>query len=1157
MQLTQLLADSEPIKQIDAALAADKGPVAVFGAGGVAATALTAALALHRGGGLAFVCASDAQCVRAAADMRALGVAAEAFCSREPVLLDVESTSHDDEYARLAALDAAGRGVLCVSAESLLTPTVPPDVYRGACFDIACGAALTLDELAARLVRAGYRRVDTVESSGQFAVRGGIADVFVCSHLQPLRLEFWGDSIESVSEFDPDTQRRTRKLDIVRITPARELLLGDPLAAADKLDSYAASGLPAKLESIVRRDSELLRAGATLESADRYMPLFYKKRAAVLDYLDGTPVVIDDYSAVLERIKNTLRRIADDLLALGEQGLVDKSGARYFNCREPDFTAQPLAVFENFTRQLPFEKLAAVIPLKSAATAAFSGEFSALREDVAALKLRGFRIAVLAATQRAAAALCDDFTDSGISCRACDDISADDAVCVSQLNLSAGFELETLHVAVIAARRQSAPTRSGSRSYRRQGRGIGSLEDLNVGDYVVHVNHGIGVFDGIHRIDYRGTVKDYIKIRYRGSDIIYVPVTQLDMVTQYTAPSDAAPPQLAKLHSGEWANTKQKVYNSARDMAKELIALYAERSKKQGIQFSADGDWQRDFELRFEYDETEDQLRSIAEIKRDMTSPQPMDRLLCGDVGVGKTEVALRAAFKCVNDGYQVAVLVPTTILAWQHYQSFLERLGNYPLSVAMLSRFTSRAQMTEAVKGIADGTVDIAIGTHRLLQKDIKFKRLGLLIIDEEQRFGVAHKEKLKQAFTGVDVLTLSATPIPRTLNMAMSGVRDMSVIEQAPRGRQPVQTYVMEYDSAVVADAVRRELARGGQVYYLHNRVDTIERCAAKLSELVPDARIAVAHGRMDETELSRVWQKLINDEIDVLVCTTIIETGVDVPNCNTLIVENADNMGLAQLYQLRGRVGRSDRRAYAYFTFRRERVLTEVAAKRLAAIRDFTGFGSGMKIALRDLQIRGAGGILSARQSGHMQAVGYDMYLKILSDAVRDEQGVADSSAAVDCLVDLPVDAYIPDSYIPDGASRIEIYKKIAAVDSADAADELRAELRDRFGEPPQCVGSLLAVALLRGVAAAIGIYEIKERDGTAYMYWDNIDIPAVRRLTTRKLRPLNLCVKGKSYISAALTEGENAAEALLTVCSALQQCAQDERAAVERAAALVQG
>ena len=595
---------------------------------------------------------------------------------------------------------------------------------------------------------------------------------------------------------------------------------------------------------------------------------------------------------------------------------------------------------------------------------------------------------------------------------------------------------------------------------------------------MVHSAHGIGIFEGIIKKEIQGLIKDYIKIRYAGTDTLFVPVTQLDLVTKYIGGREDAGVRLNKLNSDTWSKTRQRVKKAVSDMAKELIQLYAKRLQTKGFAFSPDGDWQREFEERFEYDETEDQLRCAAEIKGDMERESPMDRLLCGDVGFGKTEVALRAVFKCVLDGKQCAVMVPTTILAWQHYQTFLRRLEGYPITVELLSRFRTPKEQREILKKLAEGRIDVVVGTHKLVQKDVKFRDLGLCIIDEEQRFGVAHKERFKELRTSVDMLTLSATPIPRTLNMAMSGIRDMSVIEEAPQDRHPVQTYVLEYSEPIVTEAVRKELRRGGQVFYLHNRVDSIQSCAARLAEKLPGALVRTAHGKMGEDELSEIWRQLLERQIDVLVCTTIIEAGIDVPNCNTLIIEDADCMGLSQLYQLRGRVGRSTRRAYAYFTFRRGRVLTEVGEKRLAAIREFTAFGSGFRIAMRDLEIRGAGDILGSQQHGQMESVGYDLYLKLLGEAISEEKGEPVEKAG-ECLVDVQLEAHIPEDYIADLSQRIDIYKKIACVYTREDYMDTMDELIDRFGEPPAAVAGLLEVALVRNGAARLGIREISQR------------------------------------------------------------------------------
>lgn len=610
---------------------------------------------------------------------------------------------------------------------------------------------------------------------------------------------------------------------------------------------------------------------------------------------------------------------------------------------------------------------------------------------------------------------------------------------------------------------------------------IHSLDELSPGDYIVHNVHGIGVFEGIHSLDIKGVKKDYIKISYAKGDTLYVPVTQLDLVSKYIGPNDdTSRVKISRLGSGDWQKAKAKVRASVQDMAKELIALYAKRMSTPGYAFSQDTDLQRDFELRFEYDETDDQLRCADEIKGDMEKSAPMDRLLCGDVGFGKTEVALRACFKCIGDGKQCAILVPTTVLAMQHFQTAVRRMEAYPVRIEMLSRFVSPTKQKQVLEDLAAGKVDLLVGTHRIISKDIKFKDLGLLVVDEEQRFGVAQKEKIKEKFPRVDVLTLSATPIPRTLNMAMSGIRDMSLLEEAPGDRRPVQTYVMEFDFGVLVEAMEKELSRGGQCYYLHNNIDTIDHVALQIKKSIPDATVGVAHGKMTEEQLSDVWEKLTNGEIDILVCTTIIETGVDVSNVNTLIIENADRMGLAQLHQIRGRVGRSSRRGYAYFTFVRGRELSEIATKRLEAIREYTEFGSGFKIAMRDLEIRGAGSLLGNRQHGHMESVGYEMYLKLLEEAVAEEKGERKpQEREKECLIDLPVDAGIPTDYITSTPIRLEMYKTIANIRSDADANDVYDELTDRFGIPPAPVYGLVEIALMRNTAMKLGIYEIKQK------------------------------------------------------------------------------
>lgn len=671
-----------------------------------------------------------------------------------------------------------------------------------------------------------------------------------------------------------------------------------------------------------------------------------------------------------------------------------------------------------------------------------------------------------------------------------------------------------------------------SRSGFKKGQSLHSLDELKKGDYVVHSLHGIGVFDGINKLEVGKITKDYIKIKYAKGDVLYVPVTQLDLVSKYIGPheDDGRTVKLNKIGGKDWEKTRNKVRAAVKDMADQLIALYSKRQNSPGYAFSPDIDMQSDFERRFEYDETSDQLRAIDEIKGDMEKPYPMDRLLCGDVGFGKTEVALRAAFKCAADGKQCAILVPTTILAYQHYRTILKRFDGFPVEIEMLSRFRTPKEQEKILKNLKRGSLDIIVGTHRLVSKDVKFKDLGLLIVDEEQRFGVAQKERLKELFPTVDVLTLSATPIPRTLNMAMTGIRDMSVIEEAPQDRYPVQTYVIEHDMGILCEAMEKELRRGGQVYYLHNRVESIESTAAKIKEMMPSARIAVAHGRMGEEELSEIWRDLLEGDIDILVCTTIIETGVDVPNCNTLIIEDADRLGLAQLHQIRGRVGRSTRRASAYFTFKRGKELSEIANRRLSAIREYTEFGSGFKIAMRDLEIRGAGNVLGAQQHGHMEAVGYDMYLQLLGEAVEEEKGEKPISRKKECLIDMQIDAHIPDNYIKSIPQRLAVYRRIADIKNTEDAEDVKDELRDRFGEIPQSVQGLIDVSLLRNTAAAKGIYEIGQKGNSVILYVNDIDTNTVLNLSSMMRGRVSIMDYGKKHIAVKIADGQSPLDTL---------------------------
>ena len=765
--------------------------------------------------------------------------------------------------------------------------------------------------------------------------------------------------------------------------------------------------------------------------------------------------------------------------------------------------------------------------------APWGGEIRQLIEDLKSFLSAKYSVIVKAGSDKTLPIIAQDLRDEGIPC----DILAENSeltaghVLLTTGSTSSGYDYPDIRTALIT---QARALNSNKRKKRfKKGADINSLADIAPGDLVVHSEYGIGRFKGIEKIELEGIVKDYITIEYADSKQLHVLVSQLDMISRYIGPRDDSNVKLSKLFSGEWQKTRSRVQKAVKDMAEELTKLYAIRSQSQGFAFSGECDWQRDFEERFPYSETDDQLRCIQEIKDDMEKPVPMDRLLCGDVGFGKTEVALRAAFKCMLDNKQCVLLAPTTVLAWQHYQTTTKRFEHFPMKIELLSRFRSKKEQEEIIKQLRRGDIDMIIGTHRLVQKDVKFRDLGLVIIDEEQRFGVAHKERFKEAFAGVDVLTLSATPIPRTLNMAMSGIRDMSVIEEPPIDRHPVQTYVIEHNDGVLVQAINKELRRGGQVYYIHNRIETIEACADKLAQQLPDARIGIAHGALNEEQLSDIWQQLLEHEIDILVCTTLIETGVDVPNVNTLIIEDADRLGLSQLYQLRGRVGRSSRRAFAYFTFRKGKVLTEIAAKRLDAIREFTQFGSGFRIAMRDLEIRGAGSILGGKQHGHMEAVGYDMYIQLLNEAIAESKGELPPQRPGECVVDVRLDAHIPETYIESLSARLDIYRKIARLQTNEDSLELIDELIDRFGDPPRSVQGLITVALLRNKASSMGITEIRCRNDMLYFYINSASLEQIQAVVAEYKGRVTVNGSEKPFIAVKLKPSDKQLDVMETV------------------------
>lgn len=1123
------------------------GAAALFGMPPVAHARLLRELAEENGQSLLVVTPGEAEATRFAQDLEALGLPAAVFPPRDFLLRPIEGAGREYEYRRLAVLGDLVGGRLravCVPAEALLQYTVPKAEFCANTLTLKPGMTIPVKELAARLLAAGYHRRSQVEGPGQFSVRGGIVDVFPPDSRAPARAEFWGDEIDTLNSFDILSQRRDDALEKVYISPAREVLFGDAAETAAALRSALAAqkGQRASaMEKAMEADLAQLDAGLVPEALDKYLGIRYPKPATLLDYFDNAILVLEEPSAIREAHKATQFRRTEEMKGLFEEGLLCP-GLDVLYQDLPDLMhavdSMPSLCCENFARTMPEIKLKDIVNAPAHAHPPFSGEVASLAEDLEPLTKQGYVVELLAGTSRAAAALAKDLAARGFAATAAKDVlPGPGVVAVRPGHLTGGAEFPFAKYALFTSRKAGSADTGKKPAKKKNKDALSSLTDIKPGDYVVHQNHGIGMYTGIQRLEVQGVVKDYLKISYDRGDTLYVPVTQLDLLSRYTAPGDSDKVKLAKLGGTEWARTRRRVKTAAAEMAQELIELYAKRRQAKGFAFPEDSDWQRDFETRFEYDETGDQLTAAAEIKKDMEKPWPMDRLLCGDVGVGKTEVALRAAFKCIMGGKQCAILAPTTLLAWQHYNGLLARMEAFPVKAGLLSRFRTPTQQKETLRGLKEGTVDVVVGTHRLLSNDVKFKDLGLVIIDEEQRFGVKHKEKLKEAFIGVDMLTLSATPIPRTLNMAMSGIRDMSTIEEPPVERQPIETYVMEYDANIVAEAIKKELARGGQVYYLHNRVDSIDACAGMVGQMVPGARIATAHGKMTEEQLSKVWQQLLDGEVDILVCTTLIETGVDVRNCNTLIIEDADKMGLAQLYQIRGRVGRSGRKAYAYFTFRRDRVLTDVAAKRLSAIREFTSFGSGFRIAMRDLQIRGAGSLLGQSQHGHMEAVGYDLYVKILNNAIAMAKGEELQPDKSECLIDITVDAYIPERYIAEAAGRIEAYKRIAAIETEEDAQDVLDELIDRYGDVPDSVAGLVDISLVRVSAARAGIYEIGQKRDALILYSDTLNAQRVKLAVAALPGRITVNSSAKPYLAVRVAPGEKPLELLKQALSAL--------------------
>ena len=1094
------------------------------------------------------VCADEGEAERMARDLAALsGEAVRTLSAREFTFHNAAVVSRQYEHRRLSTLRALAAGecpLLVCTVESILQRTIPKTLLTQAAQVLRMGERHDLGELAGTLAAAGYTRCEQVEGVGQFALRGGILDFFSPAHPKPVRVEFFGDEIDAMGLFDPDTQRRIENLGAAEILPAAEVLpqftpggYGGLLEGLDRLISQAKRRKGSEtLVQTLEEDRERLAASTAFPAMDRYIALIYPVMATAADYFpEDAVVVLSESPRVAERGKSYLWQLGEDAKALMERGelageLADF--ARTFEELTEVLADWPVCYLDAFTSSRYPQRPRTLLNLLTKQLPSYGASLETAVSDLAHYVSDGFRTVVLVSSEQRAlnlqALLREQKMTTAVDFQLHELPGYGKAV-IAVGGLTAGMEYPVGRFAVLTEGQSLLGKKRRSKPVTKRQK-LGSYADLSPGDLVVHEHHGVGRFLEMTKMTVDGVQKDYVKIAYAGADVLYVPATQLDLVSKYIGSGEDAQEtrKLSRLGGTDWEKAKTRAKKAVKDLAKGLIQLYAERQRQPGFAFSPDSPWMKEFEDEFEYAETDDQLRCIAEIKQDMEQARPMDRLLCGDVGYGKTEVAFRAIMKCVLDGKQAAILVPTTVLARQHYLTAKQRFAKYPVEIDVVSRFRTQAQMKDTLRRLEQGGIDLLIGTHRLFQKDVKFKDLGLLVIDEEQRFGVQHKEKLKELSKQVDVLTLSATPIPRTLNMALSGIRDMSTLEEPPMDRQPVQTYVLEHDWGVLSDAMRRELERGGQVYYLHNRVETITRTAARIKEMLgEDVAVAVAHGKMSQEELNDVMTRMSDGEVDVLVCTTIIETGIDIANANTLIIEDADHMGLAQLHQIRGRVGRSTRRAYAYLTYRRGKVLTEVASKRLGAIREFAEFGSGFKIAMRDLEIRGAGNVLGPEQSGFLLSVGYDMYLKLLEEAVLEERGEK-PERPTECAADLSVAASIPDRYVPSPEQRMDLYRRIAAIRSEADADDVMDELIDRYGDPPRTVNNLISVALLRADAARNGISQIDQKGANLNFYLDQFDLQRVSALCgLEKYRSRLLFSAGeRPYLALRLKKGEDA-------------------------------
>ena len=1022
------------------------------------------------------------------------------FPVREVVFYNVDAISGDLRWARLKVikeiLQNERKKIIVTSIDALTSLYTPKEYYLRYSMIIKTGDDIDLKEISKSLLQCGYERVEVVEGKGEFSFRGGILDVFPPTSAYPYRVELFGDEVDSIRTFNTESQRSIEKVEEFSIFPSKEVIVDDECRSRavqninEELKKVIANVSKEnkesveKIKGIVGKNIELLNNTYYFETIDSYLPFFYEKLDSFFDYLQGYTFVVDDFKRSSGKMESIYYEFNENYMSFLQRGdILPSQNSLLLNKGELESKLEnsSLITLSSFLNKSDGLFNTVDIGFEEVTLNKYNGQLNMLIEDIQERKEKKYKTVILAGTRPRGERLVKTLMEKGIFSTYKDSIDKIEAgeVVITFGNLLRGFDYPELELSIISDKDIFGETRRkrSGKAVRKKGVAkITSFAELKPGDYVVHANHGIGVYKGIKQMAAGGTTRDYLDIVYDKGDKLYVPVDQLDLVQKYIG-SEGNSPKINKLGGAEWQKAKAKARKSINEIAQDLVKLYAARATLKGHSFGKDTEWQRQFEDEFPYEETPDQLASLEEIKSDMESDKPMDRLLCGDVGYGKTEVAIRAAFKAVMDGKQVAFLVPTTILADQHYNNFIKRFSDFPIKIDMISRFRTPKQQKATLQALKEGNVDILIGTHRLVSKDIVFKDLGLLIVDEEQRFGVAQKEKIKGMKKNVDVLTLSATPIPRTLHMSLTGVRDISVIETPPEDRYPIQTYVVEQNDQLIRDAILREIGRGGQVYFVYNRVESIDSMANYIRDLVPECKVGIMHGQMTEKELETEMIAFMNKEYDVLVCTTIIETGIDISNVNTMIVHNADKMGLSQLYQLRGRVGRANRIAYAYFIYTKDKILTEVAEKRLKALKDFTELGSGFKIAMRDLEIRGAGNMMGSSQHGHMASIGYDLYCRMLEDTIKLIKGEIENEP-IETSVDIKVDAFIPSSYITDEIQKIEVYKKIAAIENINDFMDIKSELEDRYSSIPDSVYNLMDIAYIKSICKGLYIEDIKE-------------------------------------------------------------------------------